>query len=75
MKTQWQPIEIAPKDGTNILVADADGWVGQVFWQKRWYNENRPGWMIANCDEEYGDYITATHWMPLPAPPNEGDKE
>jgi hypothetical protein len=73
--TEWQPIETAPKDGTNILVANAEGWVGQVFWQNRWYNENHAGWMIANCDEEYGEYITATHWMPLPEPPHEGDKE
>ena len=67
----WQPIETAPKDGTGILACDATGWVGEVSWWRQWYNdENNPGWMIANCDEEYGGYVQATHWMPLPSPPH-----
>jgi hypothetical protein len=68
--SEWQAIETAPKDGTHIIVCDAEGWVGEVHWQERWYtDETNPGWMIANSDEEYGYYINATLWQPLPFPP------
>ncbi len=69
MGGDWRPIETAPKDGTRIIVCDAAGWVGEVDWFHSWYNDTtQPGWMIANCDEEYGHYVEATYWMPLPAP-------
>lgn len=68
----WLPIESAPKDGTRILVCEADGWVGEVSWFESWHGDkSQPGWMIANCDEEYGRYAEATHYMPLPEPPHE----
>jgi hypothetical protein len=68
--SEWQPIETAPKAwNIRILVCDKDGWVGEVYWSDSWYTDkSKPGWMIANCDEEYGEYIDATHWMPLPPP-------
>ena len=79
--TEWQPIETAPKNGTRILVyyngptfkgrwheGNISG-VGEVEWWEGWYNEKINGWMIANCDEEYGYFVEATHWMPLPEPP------
>jgi hypothetical protein len=59
--TQWQPIETAPKDGTEIIVWDAEyrhsyfarcNSKGEVYW-----------------DELYGPLENATHWMPLPEPP------
>ena len=69
--SEWQPIETAPKDGSSIIVCDSKiGFVCEACWWDSWYsNKNNTGWMIANCDEEYGHYIDATHWMPLPAPP------
>jgi hypothetical protein len=64
---EWQPIETAPKDGTRILIADFNGEVFEVSWWDSWYSdESRPGWMPANLDEEYGKYIIAAEWMPLP---------
>lgn len=77
----WQPIETAPKDGTRIIVYATDysesgvhggidgPWIGEVFWQEGWYTKKIGGWMIANCDEEYGCFVIASHWMPLPEPP------
>ena len=69
--SEWKPIESAPKGVMDrILVATTDGEVYEASWQRDWYGDKRrPGWMIANCDEEYGRYLDATHWMPLPEPP------
>jgi hypothetical protein len=64
---EWQPIEIAPKDESWILVYDRETngqyvacWIGGDI-----CDFVPHGW---DC---YGHAITATHWMPLPAPPNE----
>jgi hypothetical protein len=57
----WQPIETAPKDGSEILVArpggefqsggvDKDRWQRRAWWKSA--GDNQP-----------------THWQPLPAPP------
>lgn len=44
--------------------------VKEVSWRESWYsNKELQGWMLANCDEEYGRYLKATHWMPLPEGP------
>ena len=54
----WQPIETAPKDGTEILVVEPDGEMYVAFWniyESLWF---------------YGvDLCVPTHWMPLPQPP------
>ena len=59
--TEWQPIETAPKDGTEML----------AFWNR----SNVYG--IASFDDgrwadETGEVSAPTHWMPLPEPPAEG---
>lgn len=72
----WQPIATAPKDGTRI-----DLWVGgerhtDCAWYKGnawhpedgWYDpayEYGDGWFLD--DDEF-----PSHWMPFPAPPQEG---
>lgn len=67
-RSQWQPIETAPRDGSDIQVS--------IF---KW-NDPRFGrkTVIANCDSDQddewydddGDKIhQPTHWMPLPKPP------
>jgi len=60
---QWQPIETAPRDGTEIL---SHG--GILYWRNDacgggWYTItgiNYPGRCVA---------WEVTHWMPLPKPP------
>jgi hypothetical protein len=58
----WQPIESAPKDGTEILV----GWVGaKTIRPARWVSMN--GWIIYMSTTK--PLNPPTHWMPLPSPP------
>lgn len=66
----WQPIETAPKDGTPVLVYAMI--VNPSYWHEcmrdlppfmtvaRWHND--AGWAVCEVRE-------ATHWMPLPEPP------
>lgn len=55
---EWQPIETAPKDGTEILTTSLDKYPDDIFCD-RWYaKENR--WSYD---------AKPTHWMPLPKPP------
>lgn len=58
---KWQPIETAPKDGTDILLGFA--------------NDNRPA-VVAGWYDNWEEYDTInvvkgrpTHWMPLPEAP------
>lgn len=62
----WQPIETAPKDGTEILMVQADGYLQVGEWAA-WMQT--PCWVI--IDSQAGGVIEAepTHWMPLPTPP------
>ena len=69
---QWQGIEIAPRDGSAVLLwvpADdgwdayiASGWYESGVFDRRWY---------AAVDENPLS-PQPTHWMPLPTPPNGG---
>lgn len=74
MSSDWQPIETAPRDGTEIdlWTRDEDGFPGRIpdgAWRTRdgltgWYARSERGWMRI---EEFA--YEPTHWMPLPAPP------
>ena len=77
---QWQPIETAPKDGTNIILTDGKRvTVGNWHREKPYIHEYRDvAGNYAGQDESDGfdgwvDWsggITPAHWMPLPAPPS-----
>lgn len=63
----WQPIETAPKDGTEVLLAYPGGLVKSGKWtlfggayEDHWADGKRP---------RFGS--DPTHWMPLPAPPQD----
>ena len=65
----WQPIESAPKDGTVILLWDAEFTGVRVA---RWhstlpYVNLAEGGYWQSAHSYHG--VKATHWMPLPAPP------
>ena len=72
----WQPIETAPKDGTEVLV----GWYSEkghfenhVWQHKGWLWE----WAVASYEtDRWSDWECSlaeepTHWMPLPPPPSD----
>jgi hypothetical protein len=61
---KWQPIETAPKDGTEILV-----------WRKGWLYPHNALWQEFDEGGSFENPFTddfmdpPSHWMPLPAPP------
>lgn len=84
----WQPIETAPKDGTNILVfytkASVDfchiaWWDNGEFYKEQGYQniEDATGWWSYIKDSfsshKLNGYDAPTHWMPLPQPPKENE--
>lgn len=67
-KTEWQPIETAPKDGTHILGFDGSYMTTVEWWEPS--HKTEPGsWnLVQGCIRGYSEW-EPTHWMPLPEPP------
>jgi len=67
----WQPIETAPKDGTQVLLHLSDGQATVAEYVMA--TDGFAGWEVAHT-ERGAIYlmIRATHWMPLPEPPTSG---
>lgn len=72
--SEWQPIETAPRDGTNILVWwSAEFHCPVVAHYADKYENSGIGWKITG----WGNVISRsspTHWMHLPQPPKEDAK-
>lgn len=61
---EWQPIATAPKDGTRILLYRPNCVESMaVCWRAKDWHE----WWIVFGPSFHG----ATHWMPLPTPPDD----
>ena len=58
-RSAWQPIETAPRDGTQILAI----WPGKGRPRIVWFDRAR--W----TDDGDHSLIDFTHWQPLPSPP------
>jgi hypothetical protein len=56
----WQPIETAPKDGTEVLVFDPDVTPGMSMVKSDWYE---PGGVLEGWSGK------PTYWRPLPGAP------
>jgi hypothetical protein len=77
--SEWQPIETAPKDGTDVIVMYMHietQVVHNAFWMDEkdcWAGDNPGGWwsyVHSEVSRELlDDWRTPTHWMPLPPPP------
>lgn len=72
----WQPIETAPKDGTEIILYNGNDISIGYFASCGYDNDDRYQWIVFDADifpgmlngwpnNEHGP----THWMPLPEPP------
>jgi hypothetical protein len=57
----WQPIETAPRDGEMILAATADG--RMMIWKASLLQVAMEPTLSRHLQ------FPATHWMPLPEPP------
>ena len=65
---KWQPIESAPKDGTEILCL-VDGGIYPAVYTDDYFGDYRfVGWWERNNHYPFNDDVP-THWMPLPEPP------
>ena len=67
---EWQPIETAPKDGSDILLGGCQHGpaIRVASWGNGRYLGPKKGYERDWCDgPQYG--FAPTHWMPLPAPP------
>lgn len=70
---QWQPIETAPRDGTKVLLTSVTK--GAVVALGSWWPKDK--------DTSAGPWLcnggtirmAATHWMPLPPPPETARSE
>lgn len=82
--TEWQPIETAPKDGTEIVLCRGDRvscgrWFDAVYPKEpiivdgEYYGMEETGEVIDACwmsiDGGFSEEDPPTHWMPLPEPP------
>jgi hypothetical protein len=75
--TQWRPIETAPKDGTVILLRQADdslcGYAAAIRELKRHAVGYYKDWWVIGVpggrSEGGGDH-QFTHWMPIPPLPS-----
>jgi hypothetical protein len=68
-EVMWRDIETAPKSG-RILVCNAhSGVIHAAEWSKNPFSGDE-AWRVARINDD-GDCLVmhATHWMPLPTPP------
>lgn len=66
VREAWRPIETAPKDGKNVLIASGSGEVGEA----RFHGEDGWWWINNDPTDAWGSEVYPTHWMPLPAQPD-----
>lgn len=68
-ETGWRTMESAPKDGAWILGWESGGSVYRISWGKN-HNDQFAWCSVA------GSFVPGaiTHWLPLPAPPAQGEK-
>lgn len=68
----WQPIETAPRDGSMFLAYcmrnDSVSYMDTVWFEKTKYSGTGE-----RLQDGTGNFVNATHWMPLPAAPVGGE--
>lgn len=78
MKTPWNPMRSAPKDGTHILSHKPDSdtcyviaWADFRKGIRAEYGSAYVGWHLAWDGTFFHPYEAPTHWQPLPEPPKD----
>ncbi len=66
--TQWQPIETAPKDGTEILIGRFDEDGSEWYATAEWWVRSWAFMWAKNIDHPVLIDFEPTHWRPLPPP-------
>lgn len=66
----WQPIETAPKDGTDVLLWAAVPGTKDYIAVSGYFDEMDDAWTGA-VNSIYGPFVNPTHWMHIPTPPGE----
>lgn len=72
--SEWQPIETAPRDGTDILVwSEILEELGNQSFGKLHAIARCVGgcWDVSHTCYYSVEAVNPTHWMPLPTPPKE----
>jgi len=73
MMSEWQSIETAPKDGTQLLLWSRRSAVVGSWRVDVGFGGPEPTWLDNSYDDFSCGYaavpLTPTHWMPIPPPP------
>lgn len=71
--SQWQSIETAPKDGTEVIVYRRDAGAFTAHYISPYdvgvSDDDEPSWFTVCGEDLTGDL--PTHWQPLPSPPTQ----
>lgn len=72
----WQPIETAPNDGTCVILwLNGHNGIDHMMWPCMFFHDEWCWQVSDNCHLDYDYQIIEdceiTHWMPLPAPPQD----
>lgn len=70
----WKPIETAPKAGPFLVWIPTTRLPWPAYAADGVIRSNAHG-HLNEPDKWSGRILRATHWMPLPAPPNSGDEQ
>lgn len=81
--SDWQPIDTAPKDGTEVFLyvpgdslhPTAGRYKTREYFSEEYddpdYQEEGWYWSFGYPSDFHQEVLTPTHWMPLPEPPEE----
>ena len=78
--TEWKSIKTAPKHEKILLRFERQGAVSVAHWDEAYadggyYCTHGVAWIEPVSGEQLRDYYDdPTHWMPLPQPPQTGDR-
>ena len=73
---EWQPIETAPRDGSEIIAFGIRGGdYGYTSDEKAWtgvsWSNSLKLWIETKAAPRYSNGFKPTHWIPLPLPPKD----